>query len=66
MVDDDSRVEYLLEENKRLRAQLIEEKQVGIRPAALAIELSSLTPAERRSALESIEMLFINYKKYLK
>lgn len=60
--DNESRVEYLLEENARLRTELIREKQVGMRPAALAIELSRMTPAERYSALQSIQAFIIRYK----
>lgn len=66
LVYDESTVEQLRKENERLRAKLVKEMQVGMRPAALAIELSRMTPAERRSALESIQAIVINYKEYLK
>lgn len=56
-------VEYLLEENKRLRAELIEEKQVGMRTGALVAELNKLSPNERCSALQAIEDFVIQYRR---
>ncbi len=55
--------EYLLEENKRLRAELIEEKQVGMRPGALVAELNKLSPAERYQALQVIEAFVVQYRR---
>lgn len=64
--ENDSRGKYLLKENARLRAELIKEKQVGMRPAALTAELNKLSPAERYSALQAIESFIIQYRENLK
>lgn len=66
LVYDESTVEQLRKENRRLRTELIKEKHVGMRPAALTAELSKLSPAERYSALQAIEAFIIRYRENLK
>lgn len=58
---DESTVWQLRKENRRLRAELIKEKHVGMRPAALTAELNKLSPAERYLALQTIESFIIQY-----